>query len=74
MPERLTFTTAETASLLGISQSGVYGMIRQGVIRSVNIGGSRRLVPRAEFERLGREASGDPTWTAERAFGGEQTQ
>ena len=43
--ERLTYSVAEVAQLLGVSRGSVYNHIRTGEIRSITIG-SRIVVPR----------------------------
>lgn len=45
------YTVEEAARLLYLSRTGVYGLIRNGEIRSVRVGG-RRLVPRHIFEQV----------------------
>lgn len=45
------FTVAQTAELLKISQSGLYKLIRLGVVRAVQVGGLKR-VPAAELDRI----------------------
>lgn len=49
--ERLTYSVAEVAQLLGISRGSVYTYIRSGEIRSLTLG-SRIVVPRRVIEEL----------------------
>jgi excisionase family DNA binding protein len=51
--EKMLFTVEETAEILGIGRSRVYDLIRDGRIRSLKIGISRRLTHEmiAEFVR-----------------------
>ncbi len=41
--DKLLLTTEEAADLLGISRWKVYELIRVGVLKSVKLGGSRRI-------------------------------
>jgi excisionase family DNA binding protein len=43
----ILFTTEEAARLLGIGKCRVYDLIRQRELRSVKVGGSRRISARA---------------------------
>ena len=49
--ERITYSVAEVAELLGISRGSVYNYIRDGEIRSVTLG-SRIVIPRRVIEEL----------------------
>lgn len=49
--ERLAYSTAEVADLLGMDRTTVYRHCTAGIIRSVHIGG-RVLVPAHELDRL----------------------
>ncbi len=49
--ERMTYSVAEVAQLLGISRGSVYNYIRSGEIRSVTLG-SRIVIPRRVIEEL----------------------
>jgi excisionase family DNA binding protein len=40
---RLLYTPVEAANALGISRSSLYVLLAQGAIRSIQIGGSRRI-------------------------------
>ncbi|MEQ7009384.1 helix-turn-helix domain-containing protein [Actinopolymorpha sp. B17G11] len=42
--ERLLLTPVEAGQVLGICRSQVYVLLRTGVLRSVKIGGSRRIL------------------------------
>ncbi len=48
--DRLTYSVAETARILGISRSYCYELVQQGVLPSLRLG-RRRLIPRATLER-----------------------
>lgn len=50
-PERLAYSPAEAAAALGVSRSSLYLALRRGDVHSRTLGG-RRLVPRAELDRL----------------------
>jgi excisionase family DNA binding protein len=56
--ERVLYTPHETADMLRVCRTTVYGLIRDGELRSVNIG-RRRLIPataiEAYIESLGKE-------------------
>jgi excisionase family DNA binding protein len=41
--ERLLLTAQEAAQALGVSRTKVYDLMRSGRLRSVKIGGSRRI-------------------------------
>jgi excisionase family DNA binding protein len=49
--QRLAYSPAETAAVVGISRQHVHNLIARGAIRSVLIGKSRRI-PASEVERL----------------------
>jgi excisionase family DNA binding protein len=42
--EKLLLTPVEAGEVLGISRSHVYELLRAGALRSVKIGGSRRVL------------------------------
>lgn len=48
---RLLCTVEETARLLSISRTAVYGQLRSGALRSVKVGG-RRLIPRTVLDEF----------------------
>jgi excisionase family DNA binding protein len=48
---RLALSPAEAASVLGLSRSSIYSMMRAGTLRSVKAG-ARTLVPVAEIDRF----------------------
>ncbi len=49
--QRLTYTVTETASLLGISRTSAYGLVRVGVLPALHLG--RRIVlARSTLEEL----------------------
>jgi excisionase family DNA binding protein len=50
--ERLTYTIAEVAQLLGISRSKAYELVAEGLLPVVPLPGRRKLVARAVVERL----------------------
>jgi len=49
--ERLTYTVAEVAQLLGISRGSAYTHVRTGEIPSITIGG-RIVVPRRALDAM----------------------
>ena len=51
LPDRPTFTVAETAALLGVSRDAAYDAIRRGEISSLRLG-HRILIPRSALTRL----------------------
>ena len=55
--EKLLLTPEETAEVMGIGRSKVYALLREGVLESVRIGGSRR-VPAAAVEDYVRRLRG----------------
>ena len=55
--ERLTFSVAEAASMLGVSRSAAYDYIRAGELPAIRMG-RRLLVPVVALQRLvGQEAA-----------------
>ena len=48
---RLTFTVHEVAGMLGVSSRLIYEEIQRGNIAAIMIG-KRRVIPKAEVERL----------------------
>jgi excisionase family DNA binding protein len=50
--ERLTYTIAEVAQLLGISRSKAYELVAEGLLPVIPLPGRRKLVARAVVERL----------------------
>lgn len=56
--EKLLLTPEEAATTLSIGRSKVYELMRQGSLRSVRIGGSRRIPLVAVNEFI--EALGEP--------------
>jgi Helix-turn-helix domain len=59
-PERQAWTIAEFCEIFGgISRSGVYKMVNQGRIRTIDVAG-RRLIPDSERQQL---LKGDSTFT-----------
>jgi excisionase family DNA binding protein len=50
-PYRLTFTVAEAATMLGVSQSTIYAMVKRDEIASLRFG-DRRVIPRIVLEQL----------------------
>jgi excisionase family DNA binding protein len=50
-PERLTYSVAEAAKLLGMSTAVAYERTRTGELPSIRIG-SRILIPRRRLEKL----------------------
>lgn len=50
-PERLAYTTAEAAALLGITRKTIYKLMERGELRTTKIGSCRR-VPADEVRRL----------------------
>lgn len=44
-PDRLAFSPEETARVLGMSRAGIYNLIKNGTIPSINLG-RRRLIAR----------------------------
>lgn len=55
--DRLAYTVAEAARLVGISRSGLYKLIRAGEIETVKIGAARRVTPEAIRAFLARNTS-----------------
>lgn len=56
---KLVFSIEEAAKVLGIHRNSVYRAVARGEIMAVRVG-SRVLIPRAEFERLGLLAKQTP--------------
>lgn len=57
--DKLVYSVSEVAELLGISRGSAYTYVRNGHIRSVNIGG-RFIIPKQavdEFLTIGNEVS-----------------
>jgi excisionase family DNA binding protein len=50
-PNRLTYTVAEAAQLLGISREFAYQQVKSGDLPSVQLG-RRRLIPRVALDRF----------------------
>lgn len=50
--EKIAFSVAEVAKLIGVHQNSVKNYVKRGEIRVVKLG-ARVLVPKAELERLG---------------------
>jgi len=46
------YSIIETARLLGVSRALVYGLLRDGRLRSVAIGPRRRVIPAASLAEL----------------------
>ncbi len=53
---RVLYPMPEAAALLGISLRGLNNLIANKEIRTVKVGKRRRLVPRAEIEKIARAA------------------
>lgn len=53
--EKLAYSKAEAAKLLGLHENSVSNAIRRGELRAVRLG-TRVLIPRGELERLLGEA------------------
>ncbi len=69
--ERRTYTPAECAQILGVSEQAVRDECRSGRIQGIKFGG-RWLVPRSELERVTGESMSAATdvesgWSPERA-------
>jgi excisionase family DNA binding protein len=47
-PSRVTYTVAEVADLLGVSESVIYGMVRAGQLPARRAG-RRWVIPRVQF-------------------------
>jgi excisionase family DNA binding protein len=60
MTEKLLLTVTETASLIGLGRSSTYALIRRGALKSVKIGGSRR-VARCDVEAFVEQLRADAT-------------
>lgn len=58
--ERLAFSAAEAAQILGISTSSVYKLVEAGVLAKVPHLGSRVLIARVELERFAGEGLKTP--------------
>jgi excisionase family DNA binding protein len=56
----LAFKTEDAARALSLGRGKILEMMREGVLRSVMIGG-KRLIPRSELERLLAEGDGSAT-------------
>lgn len=69
--ERLTFTVAETARLLGIARNTAYDRVRTGEIPVLRLG-RRLLVPKRALERLLEESSFPQRQASSSSFGGCQ--
>lgn len=54
MEQRLLIPISDAAYCLGISRSSIYRLIQQGRMRTVKFAG-RRLVPKAELDRIALE-------------------
>lgn len=54
----IIYTVEETAEVLKISRTKVFALIRNGVLRSVKIGGSRRIPARAIEEYVNQLMEG----------------
>ncbi|MCH8117979.1 MAG: helix-turn-helix domain-containing protein [Proteobacteria bacterium] len=52
----LAYSVVESCRLLSISRRHFYGLLAEGKIRTVKLG-ARRVVPRAEVERLANEGA-----------------
>ena len=61
--ERLVYSVAEVAQLLGLSLNGAYNCIKAGEIPSVKIGKKRLVVPKAMLHAMLR---GEPWLSGER--------
>ncbi len=59
--ERLLFTAEEVAEILHIGRCKVFELMRSGELRSVKLGGSRRVPREALTELVGRLAEGSLT-------------
>lgn len=46
-PDRLAYSVAEAAELIGLSRSGLYLLVRSGEVASFKIGRARRIRPAA---------------------------
>ena len=59
VPERLSVGIEEAAEMLGVGRSSVFGLVKDGLLRSIKIG-KRRLIPltelRAFLERQAHKA------------------
>ena len=58
-PERLS-RVEDVARRWGVSRTSVYGLIKSGDLRSLRIGGSRRIPASAEAEFVARHCADDP--------------
>jgi excisionase family DNA binding protein len=47
MPQPLLYRPEEAAQLLGVGRTMVYELIRAGRLRSIKLGGARRITPAA---------------------------
>jgi excisionase family DNA binding protein len=47
MPQLLLYRPEEAAQLLGVGRTMVYELIRAGRLRSIKLGGARRITPAA---------------------------
>ena len=56
----ILFTTEETARLLGVGRHKVYQLIRERELRSVKVGGSRRVSARALHDYVSHLELGEP--------------
>lgn len=57
---RLTYSVAEVADLLGVSRSTAYELVAQGAIPVVPLKGRRKLVPRWAIDELLGQTSDRP--------------
>jgi excisionase family DNA binding protein len=51
VPDRLLYPVRETAQLLGLGESTVWGMVKNGRLCAVRVG-KRTLIPRREIDRI----------------------
>ena len=61
MPEKLLLTVVEAAQRIGLGRTFTYDLIRRGQLRSLKIGGARRVAVAdiEEFVLRLREAAGE---------------
>ena len=64
MAEELLITVPEASRRLSMGRSTVYELMREGLLPSVRVGGSRRILASdlAEFVQLLKEVSAGEKW------------
>lgn len=58
----LLFSCEEVARLLHVGRGKVYDLLRTGELRSIKVGGCRRVSAKALADFVGRLEVGEPSW------------